>query len=328
MLSKISVVMPVYNEQEHLKESIESILNQTFTDFEFTIIDDGSTDGSADIVESYRDSRIKFYKFEKKGIVKQLNFGIKTSKTQIIARMDADDIAELNRFQEQFDYLQKNPGVSVVGSNVLLIDEKAKVICQKVYPENHEDIEFVMPIENSICHPSVMMRREVFNDFGLYNENYYGAEDYKLYLNLLLLGRKFYNIQKVLLKYRTPVLRKSSMEINQGNILSYKLGIDYLNKYVKVNFSKVEEYKYYYRMALIEYYKGSMVKSRSLFLKYLRISRKNILRVLRYLLISFLGDRIIKHLRSTKLLPYLSLYFNKYLKIDFHQIKPIEVGEK
>ena len=320
--------MPVYNEEKYLEESIESILEQSFTDFEFIILDDGSTDDSADIVESFRDSRIKFYRSEKKGIVKQLNFGISKVKTQIIGRMDADDVAELNRFQEQFCFLQKNPGVSVVGSNVFLIDEKAKVICEKVYPENQKDIEYTMPIENSMCHPAVMMRKEIFDNFGLYKESYSGVEDYELFLNLLLLGKKFYNIQKVLLRYRAPVLRNVSLKINPANVLSYQLGIDYLNKSDKANSNNVENYDYYYRMALIEYYKGSIAKSRSLFLRCLRISRKNFLRVFRYLLMSLLADRIIKYLRRTKLLPYLSLYFNKYFKIDFHHIKPVNTGEK
>ena len=328
MSNKISVLMPVYNKEKYLKESIESILNQTFTDFEFIILDDGSTDNSAEIVESYRDLRIKFYKSEKKGIVKQLNFGISTAKTQIIARMDADDIAELNRFQEQFDYIQKNPEVSVVGSNVLLIDEKAKVIFKKVYPENHRDIEYAMPVENSMCHPTVMMRKEVFDNVGLYKESHTNAEDYELFLNLLLHGRKFYNIQKLLLSYRAPVLRKSSIEVNQMNSIPYQLGTDYLNEALRVNLSDGENYNYYYRMALIEYYKGSIIMSRDYLLKCLRISRKNIFKVLRYLLIGFLGDRMIKYLRRTKILPYLSLYINKYLKLDFHQIRPVKAIEK
>ena len=121
--------------------------------------------------------------------------------------------------------------------------------------------------------------------------------------------------------------RKAIIKINQTNILSYHLGIDYLNKSVKVNLNNIEKYDYYYRMALIEYYKGSIKKSRSLFLRCLRISRIKFLKIFRYLLMSLLGDRIIKYLRRTKALPYLSLYFNKYLKIDFHQIKHIKVGE-
>ncbi len=100
MNCKISVVMAVYNEENYLRDSIESILNQTFTDFEFIIIDDGSTDKSSKIIESYKDNRIQFFKNEKKGIVKQLNFGINVANSQIIARMDADDIAERNRFKE------------------------------------------------------------------------------------------------------------------------------------------------------------------------------------------------------------------------------------
>ena len=108
MNHKISVVMTVYNEENYLKAAIESILNQTFKDFEFIIIDDGSTDKSSKIIESYKDPRIIFYQSENRGMVYQFNFGIKQASASIIARMDADDIAEINRFELQYKFLRKS----------------------------------------------------------------------------------------------------------------------------------------------------------------------------------------------------------------------------
>lgn len=250
---RISVIMPVYNEQEYLKFSIESILNQTFSDFEFIIIDDGSTDDSVKIIGSYNDSRIKFYKSEKKGIVKQLNYGISIAKAPIIARMDADDISECSRLDEQFAYLNQHPGVDVVGSNVLFINEKAEVVCTKIYPQNHEGIEFMMPIESAVCHPAVMMRKEIFDSFGSYNEKYSGAEDYELFLNLILGGYRFYNIQKILLRYRAPVLKKDFLRVTNLNEISYQLGVKYLNNIRTLKPTKAEDYTYYYRLGLNEY---------------------------------------------------------------------------
>jgi glycosyltransferase involved in cell wall biosynthesis len=318
---KISVVMPVYNEQNFLKASIESILNQTFIDFEFIIIDDGSTDDSVRVIESYTDSRIRFYKSEKKGIVKQLNYSVSIAKAPIIARMDADDIAELNRFEEQINYLDHHPEVQVVGSNVVLMNEKGKVVSNKDYPQNHKEIEFMMPIESAICHPAVMIRKEIFEKFGFYTESYDYAEDYELFLNLLIAGCKFYNIQKVLLKYRAPVLRniyKQNIGLNQ---ISYTLGVNYLSKVRQNNLTDNENYNYHYRMAMIEYYKGSIKRSRGFFFNCLRISKKHFFRITRFLLISLLGERILKYLRKTKVLPLLSLYINRFLRIDFHKIK-------
>jgi glycosyltransferase involved in cell wall biosynthesis len=321
MKYKISVVMTVYNEQEYLRASITSILNQSFKEFEFIIINDGSTDETEKIIESFSDPRIRFFKSEKKGIVKQLNYGITLSETPIIARMDADDVAELDRFEEQINYLNHHPEVHVVGSNVVYINEKGKIVSDKDYPRNHEDIEFMMPIESAVCHPAVMIRKEIFENFGFYTESYNHAEDYELFLNLLAAGCKFYNIQKVLLKYRAPVLRKNDKQNISLNQISYTLGVNYLNKVRQKNLTENENYNYYYRMAMIEYYKGSIKRSRGFFFNCLQISKKHLFRITRFLLISLLGERIIKYLRKIKVLPLLSLYINRFLRIDFHKIK-------
>lgn len=318
---KISVVMPVYNEQKFLRYSIDSILNQTFKDFEFIIIDDGSTDNSAGIIESYNDSRIRFFRSENKRMVYQFNFGISMSSAPIIARMDADDIAEKDRFEEQFYFLQQHPEIHVVGSNVLFINENTREICKKNYPQFHTDIEFMMPVESAICHPAIMIRKEVFDHVGLYNEKYDYAADHDLFLNLILNGYQFYNIQKILLRYRVRVLRKDLTRVGNSNDISYQLGINYLNKiYSNIAF-KGKDYSYYYRMGLIEYYRGSISKSHSLFWLSIRLSKKHFFRIFRYFIMSLLGESLIKYLRKTKVLPWLSFYINKYLRIDLHNYK-------
>ena len=321
MGNKISIVMPVYNEQKYLKESIESILNQTFTDFEFIILDDGSTDDSILKIESYKDSRIKLIKADHQGMVSQFNYGIKIARASLIARMDADDIAEKNRLDEQVYFLDHNPEVVIVGSNVLFIDEDSVEVCEKKYPERHADIEFIMPVESAVCHPAVMMRSNIFSKYVGYDESYGYAADHKLFLDLISNGIKFYNIQKVLLKYRVRALRNDQQMVDNANQISYHIGVNYLNQIHEDKSYKKEEYDYNYRMGLIEYYRGNIVYSRKYFLKCLHISKKHFFRITRFIVISVLGDHTIKYLRSTKLLPYLSLYIKKYFNIDIHQIK-------
>jgi glycosyltransferase involved in cell wall biosynthesis len=313
--------MPVYNEQNYLRASIESILNQTFTDFEFIIIDDGSIDDSAEIIESYKDTRITFYKSENKGMVYQFNFCIKKASALLIARMDADDIAEINRFEEQIKFLETHPEIDVVGSNVIFINENGKMLCKKKYPENNHEIEFMMPMESAVCHPAVMIRKKVFDQLGLYDEAFGYAADHKLFLDMISSGCRFYNIQESLLKYRVRGLRKDQSRVGNSNALSYQIGVDYLNKIYSANLSNVNDYNYYYRMGLIEYYRGSIAKSRKLFLNCINISKVQFFRVSRYLLVGLLGDRIIHKLRETKILVSLSFLFNKLFKLDLHSFK-------
>ncbi len=321
MENKISIIMPVHNEQKYLKESIESILNQTFDSFEFIILDDGSTDDSINIIESYKDVRIKLIKSQHKGMVTQFNEGIRTAKSSLIARMDADDIAENKRLDEQLYFLKHNPAIGIVGSNVMFIDENSKEVCEKKYPEYHSGIEFMMPVESAVCHPAVMIRSDIFCRYGVYDESYGYAADHKLFIDLLSNGIKFFNIQTVLLKYRVRTLRDDQQGVKNANEFSYQIGVDYLLKLNSAGPSKKERYDYNYRMGLIEYYRGSINRSRAHYLKCLSLSKKHFFRIIRFLLISCLGDSTIKYLRRKKILPYLSLYMNKYFKIDFHQTK-------
>ena len=319
MILKISVVMPVFNEEKYVGKAIESILNQTFTDFEFIIIDDGSTDDSVKIIKSYKDARIKFFKSENKGMVDQFNFGILNSAAPLIARMDADDIAGQNRFEVQLDTLNKNHEIDVLGTNVLFIDEDDGVICEKKYPEFHDDIEFMMPVESSVCHPSVIMRKETVLKTGLYKNDYGYAADFALFLNMIYRGYKFYNIQQTLLKYRPRFMRTDVSRMKDSNSISYNLGVDYLNKLSTTSSGIQSEYNYYFRMALIEYYRGSMSRARQFFFKALLIRKDKALKLLRYILITLLGQRIVNSLRR-KVFPKLSLFINRTMKIDFHRI--------
>ena len=196
---KITVLMPVYNGEAYLSEAVDSILNQTFTDFEFLIINDGSTDRTKQILESYTDYRICLVHQKNIGLIKSLNKGILLSKGELIARMDADDISEHNRLQMQFEFMASNPEVAVCGSWAKIFGEVENLW---KYPLNHDEICCKQLFSSSIVHPSVIMRRSVLLNSNLfYEENAFWAEDYDLWVRISK-DHKLANIDKVLLHHR------------------------------------------------------------------------------------------------------------------------------
>ncbi|MDO8825451.1 glycosyltransferase [Methylophaga sp.] len=201
---QISVVMPVYNAGGYLKYSIESILNQTFKDFEFIIINDGSTDDSESMIKHYQqlDSRIILISRENKGLVITLNEGIEKASAKLIARMDADDISLPRRLESQKDFMDTNPNCVAVGSKVRVIDQKSRFLTHTKPKLNHDEI--LNSALNGVCpliHPSVMFRKEAVLSAGGYRLENYPAEDLALWLDLSHYGR-LENIDEVLLEYR------------------------------------------------------------------------------------------------------------------------------
>ena len=142
-MAEISVIMPVYNAGKFLQQAVDSILNQSFTDFEFLICDDCSTDNSVEILQNAaaKDSRIKVLNNERNlGISFTINRLCEVASTSLLARMDADDIALSDRLQKQYDFLQKHPEVAVVGGNLEIIDEENNIIGRRYYLQKTEDI--------------------------------------------------------------------------------------------------------------------------------------------------------------------------------------------
>jgi len=199
----ISVILPVYNAKKYLDEAINSILTQTFKDFEFIIINDGSTDNSLNIIEHYRkkDNRIVLISRENKGLISSLNEGIKKSKGKYIARMDADDISLSTRFEEQYNFLEKNLDIGVCGTWAEVFKKGSQSRFLK-HPITHDELLTRLLFSVPFAHPSIMMRKELFDRYNLeYNLEYKNAEDYKFWLDISKYT-KFGNIPKVLFKYR------------------------------------------------------------------------------------------------------------------------------
>ena len=207
-MPKVTVLMPVYNGEKYLREAIDSILSQTFTDFELLIIDDGSSDKSFKIINSYQDLRIKIIQNPKNvGISASLNDGLSLAKGKYIARMDCDDISLSNRLQKQIDFLDEHPEVVVVGCYMEMIDfEGNKLNQQYEYPLSHEDIVNSMLILNPMGHPSVMFRHIEVVQIGGYRSikewNGVSTEDYDLWLRVAARNYELANLSEFLMHYR------------------------------------------------------------------------------------------------------------------------------
>lgn len=183
--TKVSVLMSVYNDARYVGETVESILRQTFTDFEFIIINDGSTDGTKEVIESFRDPRIILVNRENKGLTKSLNEGIKLSRGQYIARQDADDISLPHRLEKQVTYMDDNPEVAVLGSSFRLINVKGKKIKDYHYPTTHDEIKkCLFAFQSAFPHTSVIFRKDKVQELGEYNERFVRSQDYDLWLRV------------------------------------------------------------------------------------------------------------------------------------------------
>lgn len=184
---RVSVVMPVYNEERFLREAVDSILSQTFTDFEFIIIDDGSTDGTPDILAQYaqRDSRVRVFRQENSGLVRSLNRAVALSRGEYVARMDADDISLPKRLATQVRWLDSNPEIASLATRTDEIDENGRVVKRGDRYVGSAFIRRTLLRGYSILyHGSVMFRRVCFDRVGGYREEFKRAEDYDLWLRM------------------------------------------------------------------------------------------------------------------------------------------------
>jgi len=211
---EVSVLVPVYNCEKFIRESLESILNQTFTNFELIVIDDASTDSTPEIVKSYKDPRIVFVqKPQNTGYTHSLNTGLQMARGEFIARMDGDDISRSTRLEKQVAYLQSHPDVLLVGSLFSIIGG----LKPRYSPLSHDSLKVYFLHHNYLQHPTAMMRRKVMDAFNLrYDPGYEPAEDYKLWTEIICRGRVEV-LNEVLLDYRmheaqTSATRSSEQE--------------------------------------------------------------------------------------------------------------------
>lgn len=241
---KITVLMPIYNADDYLEESIKSILNQTYTDFDLLAIDDGSTDNSAAIIHSFQDDRVHYLKNEKNmGIVPTLNRGLALIEGPYIVRMDSDDICLPTRFEEQIKFMDQYPEVAVSGTSIEIFTDDGKVR-KKIVKTNPATLRTQLIFEAALMHPSVIIRNDVIKKEQLtYDINHKATEDIGLWQKIAF-KYDLANIPSIQLRYRdnefgiTRTAEKDTTERDQAHMNVYRelfdfLGVDYQEQELK-----------------------------------------------------------------------------------------------
>jgi glycosyltransferase involved in cell wall biosynthesis len=184
-MPRISVIMSVYNSEAYLAEAVNSILQQTYEDFEFIIINDGSSDHSNEILAAYHDSRIRYVEQANIGLTRSLNKGIAMAQGEYIARMDADDRSMPERFANEVAFLEQHQDHALVGTVHDILNAQGAVI-RTVRPLlHHEALQRILPRRNQFAHGSVMFRKQMIQAVGGYRRKFWYCQDYDLYLRLV-----------------------------------------------------------------------------------------------------------------------------------------------
>jgi glycosyltransferase involved in cell wall biosynthesis len=219
-----TVLMSVYNGLPYLSEAIESVLAQTYRDFEFLIIDDASTDGSDRVLSKYatRDPRIKILTNQRnRGLGYSLARGVEAASGTWIARIDADDIARPDRLQLQMNHVEQHPEVDVLGGHISFINERGDFLFEKPVPISHEEI-YRLIWTNPFNHITVLFRRESILKVGSYSDRTRRSEDYELWVRCAAAGLRFANLPVVLTDYR---FSEDNLKRNSFPVLLERLAI-------------------------------------------------------------------------------------------------------
>lgn len=225
----ISVIMPTHNAGDFLVEAIESIINQTYKNFEFIIINDASTDNTAKVLKKYQHKYPEIIKIitlkSKHGAFLAANRGIRISKGEFIAPMDSDDISKPQRLEKEINFLRHNPEYIVVGTQANIINSKGKITGVKKCPQNSDEIKSMFFEYNPIVHPSCMIRRMFMPEKNTLYRNKYGVNDDYYTLFVLLKFGKFANLPQVLFNYRIHKNNSSLQNIKQKFFNSVRIRI-------------------------------------------------------------------------------------------------------
>lgn len=246
---RVSVLMPVYNGERFLREAVESILNQTFTDFEFIIVDDGSTDGTKAILDSYTDPRIvRLEHSTNQGLVAALNRGLHAARGEYVARQDADDISDPERIEKQVCHLDRNSTIGILGTHVIHVDEQGLELprpyasSEKVYPSHPYIVHWKLFFECPIAHPTVVLRRVLFERLAGYDPQFTHAEDYELWLRASM-STDISNIPEMLTKLRSHPHQvthvHSQLQKHNSNRAVQKMMTDFVGREISYEQVKV-----------------------------------------------------------------------------------------
>lgn len=236
-LPLVDIIMPVYNSEKTIRNSIESILKQTYKNWILIIIDDGSTDNTRSIINGYTDRRIKLIKsLKNNGVAASLNIGIDNlnDDSKYVARMDSDDIMLEYRLEKQVEYLEKHNEISILGSNMIIKKEESSTSTVLVshYPTDNISIMTTLLFNNPIAHPTVMLRKNVLKE-NYYDTKFKWCEDYELWSRLARKKYIFHNITEPLLIYNSSQYSESTRYRYSPEWINIMQGI-YFNYYSSI----------------------------------------------------------------------------------------------
>lgn len=239
MNPQISIILPAYNAEKYLATAIESILQQSFKDFEFIILNDGSTDNTEKIILSYTDSRIRYIKNEKNlKLIKTLNKGIELAKGKYIARMDADDIALPTMLEECYTFFETHPEYSIVAPSVYNMDNDGRTYKKGNNRYSSEVLPYILLFENVVTHPGIMLKADIlkkyqYEDSGLVTH----FEDYDCWNRSLADGHKIYVLPRPLLLYRINNEGISLTHSDERSKLLRKRQVEWIKRQTNINFN-------------------------------------------------------------------------------------------
>lgn len=244
---KISVIMPVFNHGEYLDESIESIIFQTYKNFEFIIVDDASTDQSSQILKEWmdKDSRIKVItNKENMGLTKSLNRALQIAEGEYIARQDGDDVSLPERFEKQIEFFQAHPEIKILGTFGYIIDKQGNILGKEILATSFQTIKKEFIKRNPLMHTSVMIKKEIIDKMGGYDETFKTSQDYELWARILRIA-KGDNLPLFLVKKRYHI-----------NMISIKKDRDQLINTIFIQKRELKrgEYPAFYYAYLIKHY--------------------------------------------------------------------------
>jgi glycosyltransferase involved in cell wall biosynthesis len=236
MNNLISVIIPTYNRENFIKETIDSVLNQTYKNIEILIVDDGSTDNTREIIESINDPRIIYIYQDNTGASASRNTGIKNAKGEYVAFLDSDDSWLPDKLEKQIKFIQNNPQIDICGGWILQFDEKSNKIW-KLYSEP-SDIKAYNLFNNPLFQTTVLLKKEVLYEYNVfYNPEYKSSNDYDFFSRLLEFAEP-YNIPEILAKYRTHYNQLSTKTRSEQNNYSKQIKLNLLKK---MNLEPTEE---------------------------------------------------------------------------------------
>lgn len=291
MSKNISILLPVFNCGLYVKSAIQSIINNSFENYEIIVINDGSTDNTLDIINQFNNPRIKIYNKENSGLVETLNYGLKKCNYPIIMRMDGDDIIHHKKIETQLNYFSRNESI-LVGTQGFTIDLNENKTGKINLPLTHDKIiKSLLKLSSGLIHPSIMFYKDALLKIGGYNQNFKHAEDYEMYLRLSEIG-KISNIEDKLFylrKHDTNVSSVYAEDQIKNSIISREI---YLNSNTLLISKKIYDeykrqidkkniYKFYIKVQTrIVYFENNPTKLNSVFTIILKIIR----RILKHLL--------------------------------------------